>query len=430
MTAALARICLGRVHYAWIALTVAFIITLGAVGVRAAPGVIIVPLQQAFGWSVGTISAAISLNILLLGMTGPFITGLMETLGLRRTILLCLTLLLVGTGLSTFITASWQLFVTWGLLVGIGASAGAVGMAAAVANRWFVTHRGLAMGLLSSGNAAGQLIFLPILGRLSQDYGWQSVSITVALTIAALIPVAGLLLPETPDAIGLSPLGAAPNPSSPRGRGQGGGGNPFGVAIDGLIRGVRSLDFWLLAISFGVCGFSTNGLIGTHLIAFCVDHGYSQFAGAGILASLGVFSLIGSAVAGWLTDRFNPRILLFWIFGLRGLSLMLLPYTNFDTVSLSIFAVFYGLDWIAVMPPIFALVNDVFGKRSAPVIMSWIFATHQIGGASAAVGAGIVRTWTGSYLLAFLASGVACLMASILVLRIARARPVVAIAGE
>lgn len=423
MTAALARFCSGRVHYAWVALVVAFTITLGAVGVRAAPGVIIVPLEQAFGWSVGTISAAISLNILLLGMTGPFITGLMETLGLRRTIMLCLALLLVGTGFSTLITAPWQLFLTWGLLVGIGSSAGAVGMAAAVANRWFVRHRGLAMGLLSSANAAGQLIFLPILGRLSQDYGWQSVSITVSLTVAALIPLAALLLPESPAAIGLAPLGAAAEPPAPpRSR------NPFGVAIDGLMRGMRSVDFWLLALSFGVCGFSTNGLIGTHLIAFCVDHGYSQFAGAGILASLGVFSLIGSAISGWLTDRYNPRILLFWIFGLRGLSLMLLPYTSFDSISLTIFAVFYGLDWIAVMPPIFALVNEVFGKKAAPVIMSWIFATHQIGGASAAVGAGIVRTWTGSYLLAFVASGLACLAAAMLVLRIARARPAVATA--
>ncbi len=423
MTAALARICAGRVHYAWVALTVAFTITLGAVGVRAAPGVIIVPLEQAFGWSVGTISAAISLNILLLGMTGPFITGLMETLGLRRTVLLCLSLLLLGTGLSTFITAPWQLFATWGLMVGVGASAGAVGMAAAIANRWFVTHRGLAMGLLSSANAAGQLIFLPILGRLSQTYGWQSVSITVALTIAVLIPLAALLLPESPAAIGLTPLGASSEPpAAPR------TANPFTVAIDGLIRGVRSLDFWLLALSFGVCGFSTNGLIGTHLIAFCVDHGYSQFAGAGILASVGVFSLVGSTISGWLTDRYNPRILLFWIFSLRGLSLMVLPYTNFDSVSLSVFAVFYGLDWIAVMPPIFVLVNEVFGRKSAPVLMSWIFATHQIGGATAAVGAGIVRTWTGSYLLAFMASGLACLLASMLVLRIARVRPAIAAA--
>jgi MFS family permease len=417
MTAALARICAGRVHYAWIALAVAFTITLGAVGVRAAPGVIIVPLEKAFGWSVGTISAAISLNILLLGATQPFITGLMETLGLRRTILLCLLLLLAGTGLSTFITASWQLFFTWGLLVGIGSSAGAVGMAAAVANRWFVAHRGLAMGLLSAGNAAGQLVFLPVLGRLSQDYGWQSVSIAVTLTIAALIPLAMLLLPETPAAIGLAPLGATmETPAAPR------TGNPFAVALEGLARGVRSLDFWLLALSFGICGFSTNGLIGTHLIAFCVDHGYSQFAGAGILASLGVFSLIGSTISGWLTDRYNPRLLLFWIFGLRGLSLMVLPYTSFDSISLAVFAVFYGLDWIAVNPPIFALVNELFGRKSAPVIMSWIFATHQVGGALAAAGAGVVRTWTGSYLLAFLASGLACLMAAMLVLRIARAR--------
>jgi MFS family permease len=417
MTAALARLCAGRIHYAWIALFVAFTLTLGSIGVRSGASVMVVPLERAFGWSAGTISAAISINILLLGLTGPFITGLMETLGLKRTILLCLLTLLAGTGLSIFTSTPWELFVTWGLLIGIGASAGAVGMATAVANRWFVTHRGLAMGLLTSANAAGQLIFLPLLGGLAQDYGWRSVSVAVTLTVAALIPLV-FLLAETPSEIGLAPLGADVDPPAlPR------TGNPFGLAIDGLVRGVRSVDFWLLAMAYAICGFSTNGLIGTHLIAFCVDHGYTQFAGAGILASLGVFSLIGATISGWLTDRYNPRMLLFWIFGLRGLSLMVLPYTSFDVVSLTVFSVFYGLDWIAVMPPIFVLVNEVFGKRSAPVIMSWIFATHQIGGALAAVGAGVVRTWSGSYLLAFLASGLACLMAAMLVMRIARARP-------
>ncbi len=424
MAAALARLCSGRIHYAWVALFVAFTLTLGAIGVRSGPSVMIVPLERAFGWSAGTISAAISLNILLLGLTGPFITGLMETLGLKRTIMLCLLTLLAGTGLSTFISRPWELFLTWGMLVGIGASAGAVGMSTAVANRWFVTHRGLAMGLLTSANAAGQLIFLPLLGRLSQDYGWRSVSIAVTLTVVALIPLVGLL-PESPAAIGLGPLGADVEPPAPPRT-----GNPFALAINGLASGMRSIDFWLLAISYAICGFSTNGLIGTHLIAFCVDHGYTQFAGAGILASLGIFSLIGATISGWLTDRYNPRMLLFWIFGLRGLSLMLLPYTSFDMVSLTVFAVFYGLDWIAVMPPIFALVNEVFGKKAAPVIMSWIFATHQIGGALAAVGAGVVRTWTGSYLLAFLASGLACLMAALLVMRIARARPVMAMAAD
>jgi MFS family permease len=424
MTAALARICAGRIHYSWIALFIAFTLTLGAIGVRSGPSVMIVPLEHAFGWSAGTISAAISINILLLGVTGPFITGLMETLGLKRTIMLCLLVLLAGTGLSAFMTTPWELFLTWGFLVGVGASAGAVGMSTAVANRWFVTHRGLAMGLLTAANAAGQLIFLPLLGRLSQDYGWRSVSIAVTLTVIALIPLAALL-PESPAAIGLGPLGADVDPPVPPRT-----ANPFALAIEGLVSGLRSVDFWLLALSYAICGFSTNGLIGTHLIAFCVDHGYTQFAGAGILASLGIFSLIGATISGWLTDRYNPRILLFWIFGLRGLSLMVLPYTNFDMVSLTVFAVFYGLDWIAVMPPIFALVNEVFGKRTAPVIMSWIFATHQVGGALAAVGAGVVRTWTGSYLLAFLASGLACLLASLLVMRIARARPAVAIAGD
>ena len=418
MTAAVARLCSGRIHYAWVALFVAFTLTLGAIGVRSGPSVMIVPLERAFGWSAETISAAISINILLLGLTGPFITGLMETLGLKRTIMLCLVVLLAGTGFSTFMSRPWELFATWGFLVGIGASAGAVGMSAAVANRWFVTHRGLAMGLLTSANAAGQLIFLPFLGRLSEEYGWQSVSIAVTLTVAVLIPMAAILLPESPKAVGLKPFGGSGETIAPASS-----GNPFALAIDGLISGVRSIDFWLLAISYAICGFSTNGLIGTHLIAFCVDHGYTQFAGAGILASLGVFSLIGATISGWLTDRFNPRIMLFWIFSLRGLSLMVLPYTNFDAVSLSVFAVFYGLDWIAVMPPIFALVNEVFGQKSTPVIMSWIFATHQIGGALAAVGAGVVRTYTGSYVVAFMASGVACLAASMLVLRIARSRP-------
>lgn len=423
MTAILARFFSGRVHYAWIALMVAFTVTLGAVGVRAAPGVIIVPLEHAFGWSVGTISAAISLNILLLGLTGPFIMGLMEAIGLKRMIVLCLLLLLAGTGLSAFISAPWQLFLTWGLLVGVGSSAGAVGTAAAVANRWFVAHRGLAMGLMTSANAAGQLIFLPVLGGLSQRYGWQSVSIAVAAAIAVLLPLVALLLPESPAAIGLGPLGAEIElPGPPRSR------NPFTIAFDGLLRGVRSLDFWLLAISFAVCGFSTNGLIGTHMIAYCVDNGYSQFAGAGILASLGIFNLVGSTGAGWLTDRYNPRMLLFWVFGLRGLSLLILPYTNFDFVSLTMFAVFYGLDWVATVPPIFALINQVFGRKDAPVIIAWIFAAHQIGGATAALGAGLVRSWTGSYMLAFMASGMACLMAAVLVLRIARARPAMAIA--
>lgn len=420
----LEKLCRGRVHYAWVVLVVIFTMTLSVVGVRSAPGVMIVPLQRAFGWSVGTISGAVSLNILLMGLTGPFLTGLMESIGIKRSVLLAMLVLVAGSGLSCFMTTPWQLYLTWGLMIGIGAGAGAVGMAAAIANRWFATRRGLVMGLLTAANATGQLIFLPILAALAQHHGWRSVSITVTLVVAVMIPVVALLLPERPSDIGLVAFGATEDPVTARST-----RNPFAVAIHGLRRGFGSLDFWLLAGSFGICGLSTNGLIGTHLIAYCVDHGIPEVTGASFLASFGIFNMLGATASGWFTDRYNPRVLLFWYFGLRGLSLVILPFTSFDVFSLSAFALFYGLDWIATVPPTFALTNLVFGRRDAPVMMSWIYASHQVGGAIAAVGAGAIRGLTGSYLLAFLSSGLACLLASLLVLRIARG-PVAVVAAE
>jgi MFS family permease len=408
----------GRLHFAWIVLAVMFSATLAGVGVRAAPGVMIVPLQRAFGWDVATISGAVSLNIILLGATGPFLTGLVEVIGLKRTILACMATLIAGTGLSNFMTAPWQLFLTWGLMVGIGSGAGAIGIAAAVANRWFVKRNGLAMGLLTSANAAGQLVFLPLLAMLAQRYGWQGVSVAVTLAVLAMLPIVAIVLPESPASIGLGPYGAvsAPPPALRQ-------GNPLAVAMAALFRASHSLDFWLLTLSFAVCGLSTNGLINTHLIAYCADRGIPEVGGAGILASLGVFSLLGATGSGWLCDRYNPRVLLFWYYGLRGLSLVVLPFTQFDVISLSIFSIFYGLDWVATGPATFTLTNQLFGRRDAPVIISWIFAGHQVGGALAALGAGAVRSLTGDYLLAFMTSGLACLLASLLVLRVTRPQP-------
>jgi MFS family permease len=420
----LAKACSGRLHYAWVTLAVVFTAMLAGVGVRAAPGVMIVPLQQAFGWDVSTISGAVSLNIILLGATGPFLTGLMQVIGLKRTMIGCLTILMAGTALSTFMHQPWQLFVTWGLMVGIGSGAGAVGFAGAVANRWFIHRSGLAMGLLTSANAAGQLIFLPLLALLVQHYGWQGVSIALTAAIALVIPMIMLLLPESPASIGLPAYGGTavtPVPAS--------SGNPFAVAFGALNRASKSMDFWLLCLTFGICGFSTNGLINTHLIAYCADNGISQMNGASILAVIGLFSLIGSTTSGWLCDRYSPRVLLFWYYGLRGLSLVIMPFSGFDSLSLSVFSIFYGLDWVATGPATFALTNEVFGRRDAPVIVSWIFAAHQVGGATAAFGAGAVRSLSGSYLMAFIASGLACLMASMLVLRITpSARAAVAVA--
>ena len=411
------------VHYAWVVLGVMFFSALCAMGVRSAPGVIIVPLQKEFGWSVSTISGAVSLNIILLGVLAPFMAGLMQTVGLKRTVMCCLSLLTVGVFLSMFMTQPWQLYLTWGLMVGVGASAGSIGLATAIANRWFATRRGMVVGIMTSASATGQLIFLPLLGAMAEWYGWQSVALTLGAAMAAVVCLLGLILAESPARIGVAPFGgtmaAAPVTAQ--------GGNPFMVTINGLKRGVKSLDFWLLGLSFAVCGFSTNGLIGTHLISYCGDNGIGQVVAASTLASLGVFSMIGANVSGWLTDRVNPRYILFVVYSLRGLSLLILPFTDFSTTSLLIFAAFYGLDWIATGAPTYALTNQIFGERDAPVIISWIYTMHQIGGATAAIMAGTVRDVTGSYMFAFMASGFVCLLASLLVLRIRK--PAMALAA-
>jgi predicted MFS family arabinose efflux permease len=419
----IARLIEGRVHYAWIVVALMFVVILASVGVRAAPGVLIVPLEQSFGWSAAVISGAISLNILLFGLVGPFAAGLIQVIGLKRTVLISMVLLVIGAGLSSFITQIWQLYLTWGVLVGLGSGAGMVGLATAIANRWFVARRGLVVGLLTAGNASGQLVFLPLLASLATSQGWHSVPMVVALVILLLMPVVMLMLPESPASVGLGPFGSNEIVALPPHS-----GNPFMIAIEGLFRGFRSMDFWLLFISFAVCGFSTNGLVATHLIPFCIDHGIAAVSAAGLLAAMGVFDLIGTTFSGWLTDRYNPRILLFWYYSLRGLSLIVLPFTQFDVVSLGIFAAFYGLDWVATIPPTVTLTNDVFGKRDAPVMISWIVAGHQLGGALAALGAGETRYLTGSYVPAFLASGIACLMAALLVQRISRRQPALAIA--
>jgi MFS family permease len=408
----------GRVHYAWVVVAISFTVILIGVGVRAAPSVLLVPLERAFGWSDATISGAVSLNILLLGLTGPFAAALMQTIGIRRTMLSALVLLALGAGASALVSKPWQLYLTWGVLVGLGAGATGFGVAATLANRWFVARRGLVIGLLTASNASGQLVFLPALAALATGFGWVSVPVAMTVLVLAMIPLVWLLMAESPGEAGIGPYGAdAEPPTLPT------AANPFRVAFEGLARGSRSVDFWLLAGSFAVCGFSTYGLVGTHMIAYCMDHGIPEVTAAALMASLGVFDLFGTICSGWLTDRYNPRILLFWYYGLRGLSLLVLPFSQFNVADLSIFAVFYGLDWVATVPPTVTLSNEVFGRKDGPVIVSWIFCAHQFGGALAAIAAGEIRNATGSYMLAFLASGAACMLASLLVLRIAR-RPV------
>ena len=413
-----------KLHYAWIVAGVTFLTLLVAAGLRATPGVLIVPLETEFGWSRSTISFAIGLNIFLYGLIGPFAAAVMDRFGLRRTMLAALTCIATGVALTPLMTRSWQLIVLWGVVVGTGSGATALVLGATVVARWFAARRGLVIGVLTASTATGQLIFLPALASLVENYGWRAVSLSVAGVALALIPVVALLMRDRPRDIGLAPYGTADN-RQPVAVAR---GNPAATALLALLDALRSRDFWLLAGSFFICGASTNGLIGTHLIPACLDHGIPQVTSASLLAAMGVFDLVGTTLSGWLSDRWSNRGLLAWYYGLRGLSLIYLPFA-FDVsfYGLSLFAMFYGLDWIATVPPTVRLTAQRFGAERANLVFGWIFTGHQLGAAFAAFGAGLSRTMLASYLPAFFIAGALCVVASLIVLAISRApKPVMA----
>jgi sugar phosphate permease len=408
-----------RLHYAWIVAATMFIAMLVAAGVRSAPGVLIVPLEQDLGWSRATVSFAVSVNLVLYGLLGPFAAALAVRFGARRMIVLSLTILAAGVALTTLMHRPWQLVLLWGVLVGAGSGMIAVATAATLINQWFTERRGLVMGLLMSSFAMGQLIFLPLMAYVTTQSGWRTMVLMIAAATAATIPVAFLWMRDRPADLGLRPYGetgAAPPPPAPPLH------NPFVTAFKVLGRGVRSRDFWLLSSTFFICGLSTNGLIGTHLIPACIDAGISEVRAAGLLATIGALNMAGSTASGWLSDRWNNRYLLFWFYTLRGLSLMYLPFA-LDSVfffGLTVFAVFNGLDWIATVPPTARLTADVFGKQDGAIMFGWVMAMHQVGAGVAAWGAGLLRVSYGNYEAAFLFAGATCLLAALLALLIAR----------
>jgi predicted MFS family arabinose efflux permease len=412
-------------NYAFVVVAAIFLALLAAAGLRATPGVLLLPWQKAFGWSAGTVSAAAALGIFLYGLTGPFAAAAMQQFGLRRTVLAAIVLMALAAGISVFVTAPWQLFLTWGVLSGLGSGVVANVLAATIVNRWFVTHRGLIMGLLTASMSTGTLIFLPGLATLAAWAGWKAVVLTIAGCAIALIPLIAFLVPESPAAIGLRRYGATedePPASAPA-------NNPFTVALGDLAVAARTRTFWFLFATFFICGFTTNGLVGTHLIAFCGDNGIAEVKAAGLLAMMGIFDIFGTTFSGWLTDRYDPRKLLFVYYGVRGLALIYLPYSNFSFVSLSLFAAFYGLDWIATVPPTVRIANEKFGDKNAPIIFGWIVAGHQLGAASAALLAGLIRSAQGSYLEAFVIAGTTGLAAAFLSLMIEKRRTAPQLAG-
>jgi len=411
-----------RLHYAWIVAAVTFLALIVGAAVRSVPGILIVPLEHEFGWTRATISFAVSVNLLLYGLIGPFGAGFINRYGPRRVMLLAFTLVAAGVSLTTLMHSPAQLTLLWGVVVGCGTGMTAIVLGAAVVHRWFHSHRGLVVGVLTASTATGQLLFLPLLAQVIEHHGWRHAVLTIAGVLLVVLPLIFFFMRDDPAQAGLRPYGlpegepvVSPNSAA----------NPFTEAISALLVGLRSRDFWLLAGSFFICGASTNGLIGTHLVPACMDHGMPEVRAAGLLAVMGIFDLIGTTASGWLSDRFSNRWLLFTYYGLRGLSLLFLPGA-FDpnTHRLSIFAVFYGLDWIATVPPTVALAAQSFGRERVGLMFGWIVASHQVGAALAAWGAGWIRTTEGAYDHAFLISGSLCVLTAGMVLFIGRGRSI------
>lgn len=422
-----------RLHPAWAVAAVAFLALVGAAGFRAAPGVLMVPLQQEFGWSTTVLSSAVSINLVLFGLTAPFAAALMERFGIRAVTAVALGLIGAGSALTVLVNQSWQILLTWGLLIGLGTGSMALVFAATIANTWFTKSRGLVIGILTAGSAAGQLVFLPFIAVLAQDPGWRQASLLMAAGALAVVPLVLKFLKNSPADVGAlpygaeAPSGAAGESSIPAGAANGNtdAAQPAGAveprrnaavrALQVLRSASRNRTFWALAAGFAICGATTNGLIGTHFIPSAHDHGMPETTAAGLLAVVGIFDILGTIASGWLTDRFNPRILLALYYQFRGIGLLVLPLLLGSSVqpSMIVFVVIYGLDWVATVPPTAAICRQVFGADGS-VVFGWVFAAHQLGAAAAALAAGAIRDATGHYTYAWFGAAAMCTIAAVI----------------
>jgi len=405
-------------YYGWVVVFATFLTTLSTAGGLGVAGVMIKPLGEEFGWSVETISTAMAVRLVLFGLVGPFAAAFMTRFGPRAVTMTAIGLIAVGVFGSMGMRTPAQLMLWWGIVVGLGTGLTALVLGASIATRWFVARRGLVVGLLTAANATGQLIFLPILAAVAETYGWRmALGVTVAGVTMAFVAVL-LLMRDHPSELGLPAFGeteVSPPPPVQRGL-----GTLMLAPFRALNEASRSATFWALFGTFFICGLSTNGLIQVHWISICSDYGILPVAAAGVLALMGAFDFVGTVASGWLSDRYDSRWLLFWYYGLRGLSLVVLSFSDFGPAMLMVFAVFYGLDWIATVPPTVKLAAERFGRDTAPMVFGWVFAGHQVGAGVAAWGAGAIRTATGSYMPALQLAGALCLLAAMAILSVRR----------
>jgi MFS family permease len=405
-------------YYGWVVVGVALTAMVCAAGLRALPGPLMLPLEQEFGWDRATISVAVAINMLLLGLIGPLIGRLADTRGPKAVMLGGLSLLVVSLLGLLLVREAWHLWLMWGVVGGLGAGASTGVLVATLSSRWFTKSRGLVIGILSASGSAGQLVFLPLVMSLIVHDGWRSaIALVAGLLVVVALPLVALLMKDDPAEVGQTIEGESPARASRTAGAAVFTGNPY-----------RTTDFWLLAASYFICGFTTLGLIGTHFVPHALDHGIPEVATASILGLMGFMNFFGTTGAGWLSDRFDKRLILASIYGLRSLSLLALPFLG-DTASLGVFAVVYGLDWIATVPPTVGLCADLFGRSRAGVVYGFVFLSHQIGAAAAAYLGGLARVTLGDYQAAFLGAGVLAVLAVGLSLRLSKPAPKLAAAA-
>ena len=405
-----------KIHYSWIVLAVSFLAIIVAGIIRSSSGVFIEPFEQEFDWGRPSISFAFAMSLFLYGLSGPFMAAFVERFGLRKVMLYSMGLLVIGLSLTFVMKTEWQLMLIWGVMIGVGSGLFLTVLSAQVANRWFVKRRGLAVGILMAATATGQLVLLPVLAWLVSEYSWRTAILLIFSLGILMFILLFIFMRNYPRDVGIPPLGEekiAPEVVPPV-------GNPFKIAIAVLFEALRVKEFWLLAGSFLICGLSTSGLIGTHFVSYCMSFGIPVVTAASVLSIMGVFDLVGTTVSGWLSDRFDGRWLLFWYYSLRGLSLIALPFAleSGAYIWLIVFAVFYGLDWVATVPPTIELTRQRFGIQKSAMIYGWIFAAHQVGAGIAAYSGGVIYNVFGSYTWAFLLAGGFCGLASLFVLLI------------
>ncbi|MFJ7938250.1 MFS transporter [Peribacillus sp. NPDC096622] len=412
-----------RIHYSWVILIIAFFSIIVAGIVRSSSGVFIVPFENEFGWDRSVISLAFAISLFLYGLSGPFMAALIEVLGLKKMMVLAMSTLLAGIFLTFFMQHEWQLILIWGIIIGLGSGVFLTVLSPYVANRWFEKRRGLAVGILTASTATGQLILLPVLAIIIENYSWRFAIGLILVLILIMLAIILLFMKNNPKEVGALPYGLEEEKQETvtvQNK------NPVAMAFQSLIEAVRVKEFWLLAGSFFICGLSTSGLIGTHFISYCISFGLPVVTAASLLSFMGIFDLIGTTVSGWLSDRFDNRWLLFWYYALRGASLVLLPFAlNEGSIGLLvIFSIFYGLDWIATVPPTISISRQVFGMGKSGIVYGWIFAAHQVGAAVAAYGGGLIFKIFSSYTWAFFLAGIFCLLGSLFVILIKKQKAV------